>query len=100
MPMPGMPGMAPQGQQQESNPVVKIDADLQQLIPQLAQLPGGEMLAKRMQKLQAEYRSIMEEAIGQAQGGGEGPKPVPTVQKSSAIPDRSMGMPQSPAGVY
>jgi len=107
MPMPeAMPGSAgPQGEQQGNNPIVKIDADLQQLIPQLQQLPGGDMLAKRMMKLQQEYRAIMEEAIGQVQGGQQpqgNQRPVQTVQgmKSSPIPDRSMGTPQGPAGVY
>ena len=69
-----------------------IDDGISQIGQALSQQPGAEKLAQRLAAVQKEYRSIMEEAMsmmGGSQGGG-----------SQAVPDRSQGMPQSPAGAY
>lgn len=67
--------------------IENIDQMLGAVAEALAQGPGGDKMAQRMQALQAEFRSIVMEAQG---GGGQG-SPSPQA-------DQSQGMPVSPAG--
>jgi len=101
MGMPGQMGAGPaqsdQGQQGGGGIIETIDSGLGMLSNELSKLPGGEDLAKRMAKVKAEYMAIIQAAAQASQGGGN---MMPTPQKSSPIPERSQGMPASPAGVY
>lgn len=95
-----MPGGMPGGMPEQENPIMKMFGDLGMMIPQLASLPGiGNDLAKRMARVQDEFRSIIEEAMMASQGQSK-PKPMQTLGGPEPVPDRSQGMPQGPSGVY
>jgi hypothetical protein len=87
-------GQAPQS---GADIISSIDEALGSLGEALGGLPQGSNLAKRLMAVRQEYRAIMQEAASQ---GGGGQQQVPNVPEKSPIPDRSMGMPQSPAGPY
>jgi len=99
-----MPTQSAQGQgaaQGGPGVVSNTDEMLGGIAEALGQIPGGETLMQRMAKIREEYRRIMEEAM--KMGGGANMKQQASAgqpMERSAIPDRSMGTPQSPAGVY
>jgi hypothetical protein len=102
-----MPTQNAQGQgSQQGGPGVVSNTDemLGGIAEALGQIPGGESLMQRMAKIREEYRRIMEEAMKMGGGGGganmKQQASAGGMAERSAIPDRSMGTPQSPAGVY
>ena len=70
-----------------------MDQGFSKMSEDLAQAPGAEQYAQKMDQIHQAWRALVEEimqAMGGQGGGGQ--------QGSS--PDRSQGTPQSPGGAY
>lgn len=87
--MDQMQGQAQGGDQAGQEMIANVDQGISNIAKILTGAPqGGEQLAQRMGAVQAEFRSIIEEAMGGGQGGG-GAQPVQ---------DQSQGTPMGAQG--
>jgi hypothetical protein len=98
--MPNQPGQSQpsaQGQDQGGGVVQNVDEMLGAISEAIGSNPEAQGLSQRLMKVREEYRRIIEEAM--KMGGNKAPS-MPQPAERSVMPDRSQGMPQSPAGVY
>lgn len=79
-------------QGQGSDLIGMMDQGFQKMSDDLAQAPGAEQYAQKMDAIHQQWRTLVEEIMAAMGGQGGG--------QQGASPDRSQGTPTNPGGAY